>query len=153
MAVMDARAADRAAPIFADPEGREHAPPRARSCTGLHWPARPGNLRAMDAPKSQPPLFSGNQGERQAVARALGILSPPNVEPQQARLVVYLSRIDGEWRGTLATNNGELERFVGETIEHVQMALIGAAMILAAAVADDASWSTAQKENLIGGDE
>lgn len=101
--------------------------------------------------KQNTPLFSGTQEDRKNVARALGILSPPGVEIEQSRLVVYLARIDGEWRGTLAGTNGELERFTGQSIDEVQLAMVGAAMVLAAPLADDALWQQSQRDNVVGG--
>jgi hypothetical protein len=100
------------------------------------------------------PLFGSALADRASAARDLGILSPPEIDPPQSRLVIYLSRIDGEWRGTVQTADRELEKFVGEDWHDLMQKMIACGTVLAAGVAPDETWAEILKVNeAMGGDQ
>lgn len=105
------------------------------------------DCRAM-AEKQQHPLLAGPQASRIDAARELGIFSPPETELAQSRLVVYLARIDGMWRGTVAGANGPLEHFESATLAGVQEQLCAMAVLLASPHCSDDQWSTTQAESV-----
>lgn len=101
------------------------------------------------------PLFGRALDDRQVAARDLGILSPPEYDPVQSRLVLYLSRMGGEWLGVIQTSDRELERFTADNWGELMEKMVAIGTVLAAGVTDDETWAEALEINasIAGGPE
>jgi len=93
------------------------------------------------------PLFGRALDDRKAAARALGILSPEGVDPEQSRLVLYLSRMGGEWLGVVQTADRELERFTADNWPELMEKMLAIGTVLAAGVTEDETWAEALQIN------